>query len=290
MKQLVIVSGKGGTGKTVISGSFAALCQNKVMADCDVDASNLHLLLHPEIRESHSFSGVRKAHFLKEKCTQCFECLRVCRFGAIHGFDEESITIDSLSCEGCAACAFACPTEAITMKDSLSGHWYISETPYGPFVHARLGVGAENSGKLVTEVRKAAKNIAERDGSDLIIIDGPPGIGCPVIATLAGADMALVVTEPSPSGIHDMERIQRLARHFNIPSCCCVNKYDINLKNTSQIETWCRENSVPLIGKITYDETVIDSVIHGLPLTQFSNNRTAQEINALWRNLYALLT
>ena len=290
MKQLVIISGKGGTGKTVVSASFAVLSRNKVMADCDVDASNLHLLLHPEIQETHSFSGSKKAHLLPDKCTQCSECLQVCRFDAIHRTDEGQITIDPLSCEGCAACAFACPVEAIAMRDCLSGHWHVSQTPYGPFVHARLGLGAENSGKLVTEVRKAAKRIAEEANSDVVIIDGPPGIGCPVIASLTGADLALIVTEPSPSGIHDMERIHQLTRHFSISACCCVNKFDLNLKNTSEIETWCQKNAVPLIGKIAYDEAVINSVIHGLPLIQFVENGAAQDIKVLWQSLSKLLT
>lgn len=290
MKQLVIISGKGGTGKTVVSASFAALNHNIVMADCDVDASNLHLLLHPEIRETHPFSGGKKAHLLPEKCIQCDECLQVCRFDAVHRNDSGQIVIDPLTCEGCANCSFACPAEAIAMQDSLSGHWYVSKTPYGPFVHARLGVGAENSGKLVTEVRKAAKRIAEEADSDVVIIDGPPGIGCPVIASLTGADLALIITEPSPSGIHDMERIHQLTRHFNISACCCVNKFDLNLKNTTEIETWCRKNSVPLIGKIAYDEVVIDSVIHGLPLIQFTENGAAQDIKDLWQNLCKFLT
>jgi MinD superfamily P-loop ATPase len=290
MKQLVIISGKGGTGKTVVSASFAALSQNTVMADCDVDASNLHLLLHPEIQETHSFYGGKKARLLPDECTCCGECLEVCRFDAIHRTDEGQIAIDPLSCEGCAACAYTCPVEAITMQDSLSGHWYVSQTSYGPFVHARLGVGAENSGKLVTEVRKAAKKIAEEEDSDVVIIDGPPGIGCPVIASLTGADQALIVTEPSPSGIHDMKRIHQLTNHFNIFACCCVNKFDINLKNTSEIETWCQRNSVPLIGKIPYDEAVIDSVTQGLPHVQFVKNGAAREIKALWQNLFELLT
>lgn len=289
MKQLVILSGKGGTGKTVVSASFAALSQSTVMADCDVDASNLHLLLHPEIRETLSFTGGKKALLFPDKCTLCDECLQVCRFDAIHRNGEGQITIDPLACEGCAACAFACPVEAIAMRDNLSGHWFISKTAFGPLVHARLDVGAENSGKLVTEVRKAAKKISGEANSDLVIIDGPPGIGCPVIASLTGADLTLIVTEPSPSGIHDMERIHQLAKYFNISACCCINKFDLNLKNTAEIETWCQKNAVPLIGKIAYDETVIDSVNHGLPLVQFVENGAAQDIKALWQNLSELL-
>ena len=234
MKEVVILSGKGGTGKTSIVGSFAALAQNKVLADCDVDAADLHLLLSPSIKQENEFWSGQVAFIDEEKCTQCGLCQDVCRFDAIDDFK-----IDPISCEGCGFCSHICPVEAITMKESLSGRWFISDTKYGPLVHARLGIAQENSGKLVALVRQHAKQIAERDGLDYIISDGPPGIGCPVISSLSGANLALLVTEPTLSGIHDLERVLGVCRHFDIPALVCVNKYDLNTDNTRQIEDYC---------------------------------------------------
>ncbi|MEA2004862.1 MAG: ATP-binding protein [Acidobacteriota bacterium] len=288
MKQLVIISGKGGTGKTIISASFAAIAKNKVMADCDVDAANLYLLLHPEIQETHSFSGGKKAKIHSDKCTGCGECLKVCRFEAISKKDDGKATVDFISCEGCGVCSYVCPVEAIEMESSMSGNWYVSQTKYGPFVHARLGIAEENSGKLVTEVRKKAKEIAEKNNCDFVIIDGPPGIGCPVIASLSGADMALVVTEPTLSGINDMERVVQTAQHFRIQTACCINKYDINLNNSNQIELWCKKNSIPLVGKIPFDDDVTTSLVQGIPLTKYSNNLAAEKIKKVWQNLQRL--
>ena len=256
MKQLVIISGKGGTGKTIITASIATLAQNKVMVDCDVDAANLYLLLHPEIQETHQFIGGKKAHIDVEKCTLCGECIDVCRFEAITEKEDGEIIIDPISCEGCGVCSHICPVEAIEMEKSVSGECFVSRTKYGPFVHARLGIGEENSGKLVTEVRKKAKEIADKNNLDFIIIDGPPGIGCPVISSLSGTDLALVVTEPTLSGIHDMERVVQVAHHFKTQTACCINKYDLNLQNSKKIESWCKKNSIPLIGKIPFDEQV----------------------------------
>jgi MinD superfamily P-loop ATPase len=289
MKQLVIISGKGGTGKTIISAAIATLSKNKVMADCDVDAANLYLLLQPEIQEKHSFSGGKKAFIDSEKCTQCQECIDVCRFDAIEEKDEEGIVIDPISCEGCGVCSHICPVDAIKMEEAFSGNWYVSKTKYGPFVHAKLGIGEENSGKLVSEVRKKAKEIAEENDMDFIIIDGPPGIGCPVISSLSGTDLALVVTEPSLSGIHDMERVVRMAAHFNTKTACCINKFDINLENSSRIGSWCEENGVPLLGKIPFDEKVTESMVQGIPLTEYAENSSSQEIKYLWEKLHLLL-
>jgi len=211
MKEVVILSGKGGTGKTSIVGSFAAIAKNKVMADCDVDAADLHLLLAPSVKEEKEFRSGQVAVIDEEKCTQCGLCQDVCRFDAITDFE-----VDPISCEGCGFCSHICPVEAISMKESLSGFWFTSNTKYGPLVHARLGIAQENSGKLVALVRQRAKEIAESDGLDYIISDGPPGIGCPVISSLSGANLALLVTEPTLSGIHDLERVLGVCHHFGI--------------------------------------------------------------------------
>ncbi|MGQ9672250.1 MAG: ATP-binding protein [Candidatus Aminicenantales bacterium] len=290
MKQLVIISGKGGTGKTVVSAALATLVQNKVVADCDVDAANLYLLLHPEVQEEHSFSGGKKARVDVEKCIGCGNCLEVCRFLAISGGGDGKIAIDPISCEGCGICSLVCPVDAIVMEKSISGKWFVSSTKYGPFVHARLGMGEENSGKLVTEVRKKAKEIAEKSGFDFVIVDGPPGIGCPVIASLSGTDLALVVTEPTLSGIQDMERVMRVAAHFRTKVACCINKFDLNLRMARQIEEWCDENSVPLVGKIPFEEAVTLSLVQGLPITEFSDNPVSEEINKVWPRLVSLLS
>lgn len=285
MKQLVVISGKGGTGKTIISACFATLAQKKVMADCDVDAANLYLLLHPEIQETHQFTGGMKARIEQENCTGCGECVNTCRFSAISWKDEGEVIIDPISCEGCGVCFYVCPEEAIKMEKSISGEWFVSQTKYGPFVHARLGIAEENSGKLVTEVRKKAKEIAEKEKLNLAIIDGPPGIGCPVIASLSGTDLALVVTEPSLSGIHDMERVIQMAHHFKTQTACCINKYDLNLKNSGQIESWCEKNSIPLVGKIPFDEEVTKSMVQGIPLTEYANNSVLKEMKKMWQKL-----
>jgi len=285
MKQLVIISGKGGTGKTIISACFASLARSKVMVDCDVDAANLYLLLHPEIQESQIFSGGMKARIEQNYCSRCGECVDACRFSAINEKSDGEFIIDPISCEGCGVCYHVCPVEAVEMEKSISGEWFVSHTKYGPFVHARLGIGEENSGKLVTEVRKKAMELAEQNNLDLVIIDGPPGIGCPVIASLSGADLALVVTEPTLAGIHDMERVVEMAHHFKIETACCINKYDINLENSAIIEDWCQKNSIPLMGKIPFDEDVTHSMVNLIPLPEYSNNAASKEIKTIWLNI-----
>lgn len=290
MKQLVIISGKGGTGKTIIAASFATLARKKVMADCDVDAANLYLLLHPEIQEEHSFFGGKKANVNLENCTGCGDCIDICRFSAISETEDGKISIDSISCEGCGVCSYICPVEAIIMENSISGKWFVSRTKYGPFVHARLGIGEENSGKLVTEVRKKAKDIAEKNKLDLVIIDGPPGIGCPVIASLSGTDTALIVTEPTLSGIHDMERVIKMAHHFRTKTACCINKFDLNPRLSDQIEDWCHKNFVPVVGKIPFDEVITKSMVQGIPITEFSKNSVSEKIKKIWQHLLTLFS
>lgn len=282
MKQIAIVSGKGGTGKTVIAGSFASIVGNvaedgKVMVDCDVDAANLHLLLHPTIRETHQFTAGKKAIIDRERCDGCGRCREVCRYGAI----SSDYVVDGIACEGCGVCSFICPETAVRMAENSSGEWYISDTKYGPFVHARLGIGEQNSGKLVTEVRKQAKILAQRDSVRCVIIDGPPGIGCPVIASLGGVDMALIVTESTLSGIHDMERILGVTKHFNINALVCINKYDLNLRNTQSIESYCQRSGIEIVGKIPFDPVVVESVRHGIPVVEYSDSGAADQIRTI---------
>ena len=277
MKQLTIISGKGGTGKTTITAAFATLAQNAVLADCDVDAADLHLILDPEIRHDEKFYGGKVADIDASLCNQCGICQDLCRFDAIHNF-----SVDPSACEGCRVCTFACPEKAIRMQDKLSGHWYISNTRCGPMVHARLGIAEDNSGKLVSVVRQQAKLIAESENLELIIIDGPPGIGCPVIASITGVDLVLVVTEPTLSGLHDMERVLQTAAHFSIPALVCVNKYDINLENTDKIEARCKERGVEVIGKIPYNKNVTAAMIQKKSVIEHNCGEITKATEKIW--------
>jgi MinD superfamily P-loop ATPase len=284
MKEIAIISGKGGTGKTVITASIAALAKNKVMGDCDVDASNLYLLLHPVIKEKHDFyAGLIPSVDLK-KCTNCGRCQEICRFNAIKTIKDQTV-IDLVSCEGCGLCALVCPVQAIQMKENLCGEWYISETKYGPLVYARLGIAEENSGKLVTLVRQNAQAIAKKNNSELIIVDGPPGIGCPLIATLSGANLAVVATEPTLSGIHDLERVVKVAQHFGIKTAVIINKYDINLENSSKIKDWCQKDNIPIIGKIHFDNIITEALVKGVPVVEYCDNAVTKEIKDIWQKL-----
>lgn len=283
-----IASGKGGTGKTTVAINLAlALKEIKPVQflDCDVDAANLHLLLHPIRQETHPFYGMKKARIDPNRCTACGECAEACRFEAIQESSEGTFQVDRISCEGCTVCSLICPVEVISMEENKSGELYVSATSYGPFVHAKLGAEEENSGKLVTEVRKKARELAENKSMDLVIVDGPPGIGCPVLASLTGTDLALVVTEPTPSGFHDMERVIQVTRHFGIKAACCINKYDLNARKTNQIQDWCGKNSVPVLGTMPYDESVIQSLVQGVPYIGYANNSTTNAIRKTWESL-----
>lgn len=289
MKQIVVISGKGGTGKTIISAALAALVKDKVMVDCDVDAANLHLLLHPEIKEEGIYSGGKKALVNRDLCTGCRSCATYCRFSAITFSDDGQAIINPISCEGCAVCSYICPVGAITMEKNISGRWFISSTDYGPFVHARLNAGEENSGKLVTEVRKKAKEIAEKNRLKYVIIDGPPGIACPVIASLSGTDLALVVTEPTFSGIHDMERVIQLARHFDLKAACVLNKFDLNIELSAAIEKWCLNNSVSVVARIPFSEAIVRTVVNGKPVTEAEDQSIAEELKKMWSRILEII-
>lgn len=280
MKEVVVLSGKGGTGKTSIVGSFAAIAEAKVLADCDVDAADLHLLLNPHGRDEHEFWSGQVASIDEGKCTECGLCQEVCRFGAIEDFK-----VDATACEGCGFCYHICPADAISMTDCLAGHWFVSDTKYGPLVHARLGIAQENSGKLVAAVRKQAKSLAERQEARYIITDGPPGIGCPVISSLSGANLALLVTEPTLSGIHDLERVLGVCQHFGVPALVCINKYDINEDNSQQIVNYCRSQGVEVAAKIPFDNVVTKALVAGIPVVEYSQGKATREIERLWETV-----
>jgi MinD superfamily P-loop ATPase len=286
MKQLTVISGKGGTGKTVITASFAVLAEKKVMADCDVDAADLHLLLHPTTKEIHDFKGGQKAILNEELCTNCGRCVEVCGFDAI-SHKESLIAIDPISCEGCGVCALICPVQAIQMEENLCGEWYISDTKHGPMVHAKLGIAEENSGKLVSVVRQNARVIAEKDNLNLVIVDGPPGIGCPVIASITGVDLVMAVTEPSLSAISDLERVLTLVRHFKIEPVVLINKYDINLENTKKIEKFCEGENIQIVGKIPFDNTFTKAMVEGKTIMEYNDSDLAERIKSIWENISA---
>ncbi|OAT79523.1 ATP-binding protein [Desulfotomaculum copahuensis] len=280
MRELVVLSGKGGTGKTSICGSLAVLAANKVLADCDVDAANLHLLLEPEIKSSSPFYGLPKAQINDDLCLACDLCAHLCRFNAIRG--QRVLTGN---CEGCGVCYHACPCEAVEMLPHIAGELHLSKTRYGPLVHANLGVAEDNSGKLVAAVRKKARQVAEAEKKELIITDGPPGVGCPVISCLSGIDLVLVVTEPTLSGMHDMERMLDLADFFNVKAVVCINKWDLHPGNTESIEASCRRRDVPVPVRLPYDQIVKEAACRAQPVVQYGSGPVVDGIVALWDEL-----
>ena len=281
MKQILVISGKGGTGKTVLTASFAVLSKNKVMVDCDVDAADLHLLLHPIVVEENEFRSGKTAKIYSRLCSQCGKCIEACRFDAI----SEDFIVDQVGCEGCSLCSNICPEKAIEMVEDVAGQWFISKTEYGPLVHAKLGIAEENSGKLVSKIRKEAEQIAKRDNLDYVIIDGPPGIGCPVIASLSGVDLALIVVEPTLSGIHDMERVVELANHFKIKCGVVINKFDINMANTENIKNFCASKGVEVFSQLPFSKDVVHALVKREPIVKFCKGEITKEIASLWEKL-----
>lgn len=281
VKQLTIVSGKGGTGKTTVVASFASLAANKVIADCDVDAPDLHLLLHPEVMKRTEFKGAKLAEMDKTRCIECGNCASVCRFHAISD-TPSGFALNPARCEGCGACVFVCEQEAIRLRERISGYTLVSRTRYGTMVHAQLSIGEEASGKLVTAVRTNARQVAEDEHCELVLIDGSPGIGCPVVASLTGVDLALVVTEPTMSGLYDLTRIINVANHFGIRSMVCINKYDLNEANSRKIADFCHQQGIPVAGRVPYDSIVTEAMVEGVPLVEYSNGAVSKAIRAMW--------
>ena len=288
MKQLLIISGKGGTGKTFFTSCLAVVFENKIIVDCDVDAANLHLLLCPQIKEKYEFWCGKIAEINSEKCIGCGSCKEVCRFSAIvesNGFYK----IDPYACEGCTICSYFCEQGAILIKDKLSGYYFISDTEYGPLIHAKLGIAQENSGKLVTKLKEVASEMAKKEGYKYIIIDGPPGVGCPVIASMTGVDLAIAITEPTFSALHDLERIIKLTKHFKVDLKVIINKYDLNEKVGKAIEEILMKEKIELLGRIPFSEEIAASIKQGVPLLKVSKSSLTKIIVNLCQKVIELL-
>jgi len=285
VKQITIISGKGGCGKTTIAAAFVALAKNPIIADADVDAADMHILLLPQIKSKETFNGLNVAQKNDDICINCGKCYDNCRYGA---FDPDN-TLHPDKCEGCAVCKLVCPADAIQMVERNAGEAYISETRFGPMAHAKLHAGEEASGKLVALVRQNAKKLSKETGKNLIIIDGPPGTGCTVIAALTGVDLVLVVIEPSLSGIHDSKRAIEVAKHFKIPILVCINKYDINPENTQDIIKFCADQGIEVVGKIAYDDTATKAMLAEKTVVEYSDGELAQNIKEIWNKVEAAL-
>jgi MinD superfamily P-loop ATPase len=291
MKEMVVISGKGGTGKTSIVAAFASLAKNAVLADCDVDAADLHLVLAPKIKQVHDFSGGKQASIIAEKCTGCGICRDMCRFDAIdsngegNNFLDTKFTVNPVSCEGCKVCVEFCPVDAIEFNDHINGQWFVSDTRFGPMIYAKLGIAEENSGKLVTVIRKQAKKIAQEQKRDLLIVDGSPGIGCPVIASITAADLVLIVTEPTLSGKHDLDRVSELTSSFGIKTLVCVNKADVNQQITDQIGKDAQKRGLKVIGQIAYDEAFTKAQMVKASVVEYTSGAITEQIKAMWRQV-----
>ncbi len=288
MKELVVISGKGGTGKTTVVASFASLAEKAVVADCDVDAADLHLILSPRILRRENFTGGAKARIKPGHCTACGKCEELCRFDAVYfdgpgnGKQPKTFRVDTVACEGCGVCFDYCAEKAIEFEPAVCGQWFVSATRFGPMVHARLGLAAENSGKLVTQLRRVAQQVASQEKRDLILCDGSPGIGCPVIASLSGASLALFVVEPTASGRHDFLRVARLTAQLGVPGVMAVNKADLNEEVTKSLEESASELGVAAIGRIPYDPAVTRAQIARKTVIEASDGPAAQAIRVLW--------
>ena len=287
MHEILVISGKGGTGKTSLTAAFAHLASDPVICDLDVDAPDLHLLLHPENRETHDFFAGFEACINPDKCESCDTCRTMCRFEAVRPGPVHPV-IDPLKCEGCKVCVQFCPAEAIDFTSKHCGRWHIADTRFGAMVHARLFPAQENSGRLVALLRKQAKELARTRGLELLLSDGPPGIGCPVISALTGVRLAVIVTEPTPSGVHDMERIVELCGHFGIPTVVIINKYDLNDMMAERIQQDCHQKGIPVAARLPHDPEFVHAMMRGRTLTEFSDSETTQRIKTAWTQILAL--
>ena len=282
MKELIVISGKGGTGKTSLIAAFASLAESKVLCDADVDAADLHLIMDPYISLRADFKSGHTADIDRSKCTECGLCLDLCKFSAI----SNNFTINAIDCEGCGVCVYFCPEKAINFSENTCGQWFYAETRFGPMVYARLGIAEENSGKLVTLVRQESKKLADEKNLDLILTDGPPGVGCPVIASIGGASAVLIVAEPTLSGIHDMERVVQLANHFKVPAMVCVNKFDLNLDLTRDIENFAEDEGMSCLGRIPFDPIFTKAMVQGQTIFEYNHDSNAgRAVKKIWNSL-----
>lgn len=287
MPEILIISGKGGTGKTSLTAAFAHLAGNAIICDLDVDAPDLHLLLHPNTQRTHEFFSGYQAVIQPDLCDGCDTCRQICRYDAVRSGIPAPV-IDALKCEGCKVCVEFCPSDAIAFISKQCGNWFSSDTRFGPMVHAQLFPGEENSGRLVAVLRQRAKEMARTQAQPLILSDGPPGIGCPVISSLSGVNLAVIVTEPTPSGIHDLERIVSLCDHFNIPVAVIINKYDLSDKITQEIEAFCRERDDSLVAKLPHDPVFVHAMLEGKAVTEYASGHISQQIRRAWDHILAL--
>jgi len=282
MKELIVISGKGGTGKTSLIASFASLAESKILCDADVDAADLHLLMDPHISIRADFKSGHIANIDRNKCSECGLCLDLCKFSAI----SNDFKVNPIDCEGCGVCVYFCPEKAIDFPENTCGQWFYAETRFGPMVHARLGIAEENSGKLVTFVRQESKRLADKKDLDLILTDGPPGVGCPVIASIGGASAVLIVAEPTLSGIHDMERVVQLANHFNVPAMLCVNKFDLNYDLTLDIEHFAKDDGMSCLGRIPFDPIFTEAMVKGQTLIEYNReSKAGHAVEEIWNAL-----
>lgn len=282
MKEIVIISGKGGTGKTSLTAAFSSMAENSIFCDADVDAADLYLLLEPETSQTEEFYSGGIAEVREDDCVACGTCLDLCRFGAI----TENFTVNTLKCEGCGVCVDNCPAEAIDFPTRWCGQWFVSKTRFGQMVHAKLGIAQENSGRLVSLIRQEASKIAEKEGLDMILTDGPPGIGCPVIAAITGATLLVVVVEPTVSGVHDMLRVGQLAKHFRLPTLVCINKYDVNPEMSDEIAGQLEGAGMKLAGKIPFDKKFTASMVEKKSFLEVeTDNETAKAIRQVWETV-----
>lgn len=285
MHEIVILSGKGGTGKTSLTACFAHLCKRAVICDLDVDAPDLHLLLNPKIKQTEPFYAGAQAVIDPQRCDRCGNCQEICRFGAIFGPKDGRLSVDPILCEGCKACVALCPANAIDFPEKQCGRWHVSDTRFGPMAHAQLTPGEENSGKLVTQLRTISRELATDADCDLIIADGPPGIGCPVISSLGGCQLAVLITEPTPSGLHDLVRIAELCTHFRVPSAVIINKADLNKDMRHQIKAFCEQHAMTVLGALPYDEAFLHAMKAQQTITEYTASPLSREIRAFWQQV-----